>query len=226
MKDRILRSLLNVKKVRDYFLRLFVFLHNFSYKMISKAAVIENKGLHPKHEIMQYYKFFQDNISSKENVLDVGCGNGYVAGKVSKKAKNVTGIDIRIENIEKAKTFNKKKNLKFITGDATKFDFKFKQDVIILSNVLEHIDERIIFLKKMSKIAPKILIRVPLISRSWVDFYKKQKGFEYRLDKTHFIEYEESEIFSEIKEAGLEVSSYKIKWGEIFIVTKIVERSS
>ena len=41
----------------------------------------------------------------------------------------------------------KNQNLKFIHGDAFAID-PFKADVIILSNVLEHIEDRIIFLKR------------------------------------------------------------------------------
>ena len=64
-----------------------------------------------------------------------------------------------------------------------------KFDVIILSNVLEHIENRIEFLQKIKNLAPKILIRVPMINRDWITLYKKELGVEWRLDKTHYIEY-------------------------------------
>jgi len=58
-----------------------------------------------------------------------------------------------------------------------------------LSNILEHIENRVKFLNKIKNLAPKILIRVPMINRDWITLYKKELGVEWRLDKTHYIEY-------------------------------------
>jgi hypothetical protein len=74
------------------------------------------------------------------------------------------------------------------------------------------------FLKKLRNVAPKFLIRVPLITRSWLPVYLKELGYEYRLDKTHYIEYTEEEFFEEMEKAGLEVESYYVKWGELYAV--------
>ena len=199
-------------------LKLGVFMHNLGYSLISSATVRLNNGIHPKHEIMNYHQFFVDNISENNVVLDVGCGNGYLAHDVAKKAKRVIGIDINKKYIEFAKRHYKKENLEFIVGDATKYQFNEKFDIIILSNVLEHIENRVEFLKKLKSIAPKFLIRVPLITRSWLPIYLKELGYEYRLDKTHYIEYTEEEFFEEMKKAGLEIESYYVKWGELYAI--------
>jgi len=167
---------------------------------------------------MNYHKFFIDNISENDIVLDVGCGNGYLAYDVAKKAEKVKGIDINKNNIEFAKKHYKRGNLEFIVGDATKCQFNESFGVIILSNVLEHIENRVEFLKKLRNVAPKFLIRVPLITRSWLPVYLKELGYEYRLDKTHYIEYTEEEFFEEMEKAGLEVESYYVKWGELYAV--------
>jgi len=53
---------------------------------------------------------------------------------------------------------------------------------------LEHIENRIEFLNKIKNLAPKILIRVPMINRDWITLYKKELGMEWRLDKTHYID--------------------------------------
>ena len=179
-------------------LKIGVFMYDLGYVLISSSAVRLNNGIHPKHEIMNYHKFFVDNVSEGNTVLDVGCGNGFLAYDVAKKAKRVVGIDINKKNIEFAKKHYKRGNLEFIVGDATKYQFNESFDVIILSNVLEHIENRVEFLKKLRNVAPKFLIRVPLITRSWLPVYLKEMGYEYRLDKTHYIEYTEEEFFEEI----------------------------
>ena len=89
---------------------------------------------------------------------------------------------------------------------------------------MEHIEQRIVFLKKITdqinnkKI--KILIRVPTIEREWLAVYKKSLRSEYRLDKTHCIEYTEYEFKKEIQEAGLKIVSFEKKFGEFFVECK------
>jgi 2-polyprenyl-3-methyl-5-hydroxy-6-metoxy-1,4-benzoquinol methylase len=114
----------------------------------------------------------------------------------------------------------KSENLEFINSDATKFDYsKLKPtDCITLSNVLEHIDDRISFLKSLNdnvkwKKNPRYLIRVPMINRHWVVILKKQMGVDYRLDKTHFIEYTKEIFYEEMETSSLNVKSFEVKWG-------------
>lgn len=199
-------------------IKIAVWINNFSYRLIGVLAIKENKGVHPKHKIIKYHDFFVENISPNEKVLDVGCSIGACAYEVSKKASCVIGIDLSMKNIRQAKKMFSAENLKYIFGDATKYDFKEKFDTIILSAVLEHIDNRIDFLKKIKLLAPKILIRVPLITRSWLSMYEKEKGMEYRLDITHCIEYTEDNFSEEMEKAGLKIQNHYIKFGEIYAV--------
>jgi len=210
MKEWILNRLIK------FFLRL----DNFCYRKISRLAIWENNGIHPKHRIMNYHQFFIKNIGNNDEILDIGCGNGAVAYDLSKKAKSVLGIDIDKQNIESAKKHYQRKNLSFIVGDATKYQLRNSFDVIILSNVLEHIKNRTPFLKKIKKLAPTILIRVPMVNRDWLTLYKKEKGVEHRLDKTHFIEYTEESLREETKKANLKIESYSIQFGEIWAIIK------
>lgn len=208
------------KRVIAWLLKLFLGLDNYCYKLISKLAILENNGIHPKHRIMNYHQFFVDNIGKGDRILDVGCGNGAVAYDLSRKAESVLGIDINEENINYAKKHYQSDNLNFIIGNATKYQFKRSFDIIVLSNVLEHIKNRTIFLQKIKKLAPTILIRVPMIDRDWLVLYKKEKGVEYKLDKTHFIEYTEKTFREEIEKANLKIINYSIQFGEIWAIVK------
>jgi 2-polyprenyl-3-methyl-5-hydroxy-6-metoxy-1,4-benzoquinol methylase len=138
---------------------------------------------------MNYHKFFVDNVSENDTVLDIGCGNGALTYDVAGKAKKVVGIDLNEKNSTIAKNRYSKENIEYIIGDALTDLPNGKFDVIILSNVLEHIDKRVELLMSAKKLASKFLIRVPMLNRSWIDVYKKEPGLEYRLDTTHFIEY-------------------------------------
>ncbi|GAF93143.1 unnamed protein product, partial [marine sediment metagenome] len=110
-------------------------LHNFSYKLSSRFATKAEEGLHPKHRLMDYHKFFVDNINSNDIVLDIGCGNGALTYDVGKKAKKVVGTDLNKVNIRIAKEKYSAPNTEYIVGDVTRDLPNNKFDVIILSNV-------------------------------------------------------------------------------------------
>jgi 2-polyprenyl-3-methyl-5-hydroxy-6-metoxy-1,4-benzoquinol methylase len=204
------------KQISDLLLRLFFFLHSYSYKAINKIAVIKHGGIHPKHDIMRYHDFFLDNIASTDSVLDIGCGNGALTYDLAEKAKKVIGIDISKKQIAAAKENYKKDNLAFVSGDVVNYNFREKFDAIVMSNVLEHIDERSEFLKRLRNISPKLLIRVPLVTRSWLAFYLKKQGYDYRLDKTHFTEYTLEQINDELDKSSWKIKDYHINFGEFY----------
>lgn len=85
-------------------------------RLSTKFAVKLENDIHPKHRLMNYHQFFIDNISSNEKVLDIGCGNGFLAYDIAKKAKKVLGIDISEENIKTAnKNYKRGKSKIFIS---------------------------------------------------------------------------------------------------------------
>lgn len=201
-------------------LKLSLKFSNFNYKLISYLAIKNEGGIHPKHRLLKYHNFFLNNISLDDNVLDIGCGNGELAFDVAKKAKNVVAVDIDPEKIDAAKTKHVGQNIKYKIADATKDLNEEKYDVIMLSNVLEHIENRVEFLEKIKPLADKFLIRVPTFDRDWVPLYKKELGIEWRLDLTHYIEFTEKTFREEIFAAGLKIESLYVQFGEIYSVIK------
>lgn len=194
--------------------------HNQSYAEISKLVLKLNNGIHPKHHILNYHQWFLDHAESTDLVLDLGCGNGYLAYDLAHKAKEVIGIDIVPENITFAQERYHKNNLQFLVGDATSYTFGKQIDKIVLSNVLEHIANRQNFLDMLHRISNTILLRVPLITRDWLAVYKKEQGFEYRLDQTHFVEYRPEELKEELEKSHWKIDRSQINWGEWWGVVK------
>lgn len=209
-----------MKNLYKILLRCALKLHSFSYKLISYLAIKYEGGLHPKHRLIGYHDFFTQNIGSSDRVLDIGCGNGSLAKDVAKVAKSVLGVDFDSKLIEKAKRKNSAVNLEYRVADATKDLSSEVFDVIIMSNVLEHIDQRVEFLKKIRPLAGKFLFRVPMINREWVTLYKKELGIDYRLDTTHFTEYTFTQFKDEFEKAGYVIENYSIQFGEIWAVIK------
>lgn len=207
-----------MKKFYQIYIKVLIRLHNYFYRKISKISSRINNNIHPKHRIMEYNRFFSDNINKDSTVLDIGCNIGIISYDLAKKAQKVVAIDIDKSSIKIAKRRFYRDNIVYINADATNYDFKEKFDYIVLSNVLEHIKNRRVFLNKIKRLGKYILIRVPMINRSWLTLYKKELGLEYRLNNSHYIEYTLETFKREIENVGLNIISYSIQYGEIWAV--------
>ncbi len=200
-------------------LRFLFELDNELYWLQGALSVAYGDGLHSKHRHMKYHDFFVDRIGAEERVLDVGCGIGVVAHSVASRAgAHVTGIDYNALSIAAARERYDLPNLEYIVGDATKDLPDQPFDVVILSNVLEHIVDRPGLLRSLreSVSAPRFLVRVPLFERDWRVPLKQELGVEWRLDTDHKIEYMLDSFHEEMVAAGLKVVHMEIHWGEIW----------
>jgi 2-polyprenyl-3-methyl-5-hydroxy-6-metoxy-1,4-benzoquinol methylase len=187
--------------------------------MIDNECLNLDKGMHVKHRLTKYHDFFCNKLKKNEIVLDIGCGNGFLDYDMATRVgAKIIGIELSKQNYNIAVKRYPHKNIEYVLGDALAYLPSTKIDTIVMSNVLEHLENRVDFLKKVQKqINPKRwLIRVPMINRDWQTALMKDLGIDYRLDPTHYIEYTEESFRREIKKAGLRVNEIKINWGEIW----------
>jgi 2-polyprenyl-3-methyl-5-hydroxy-6-metoxy-1,4-benzoquinol methylase len=208
-----------MKRVTRFAMRLLLRADDFLTKCINRLAIEYDDGVHVKHRLMQYHDFFVERISTGERVLDIGCGYGAVAYSVaSRTGAMVTGIDLRAENIAKARQLFQHPNLVFRQGDALRDLPKETFDVIMLSNILEHIEHRVEFLSTIhERLSPtRCLIRVPMFDREWKVPLRKELGMPYFSDRTHYTEYTRESFEKEIRSAGLCLTHVQINWGEIW----------
>ena len=203
-------------------IRQLVKLHNYCHHKIAELASWLEGGIHPKHRITNYHQYFIDRVRSADRVLDVGCGIGYLAYHLAPQVREIFGIDFFEPSIIYAQKHHQAPNLKFIFGDINAFSFVDRFDKIVLSNVLEHIDDRVGLLTKLHQLSDTILFRVPMEDRDWLTIYKKELGLEYRLDSTHRIEYRLATLEVELAQAGWRIESYQVNWGELWAILKAV----
>ena len=98
------------------------------------------------------------NLLKDLNCLDVGCGGGILSEKLKRLGANVTGIDASKNSIEIAKKHAKKSrleiNYKCITTsellEIKKEKVLNKFDLVVASEVIEHVNNRKIFLSNIS----------------------------------------------------------------------------
>ena len=169
------------------------------------------------------------NKLNKNKILDIGCGGGLISEGVSKLGADVTGIDFVKENIKVAKMHAKKNNLNinYIVKDFEKEKITSKFDVIIIFEVLEHLNDWESFLNKtrlnlkkngvliistinknlISKfftldIAENFLKWIPLNTHNYYKFIKPEE-LEFFLSTNNF---------KQIKFKGLTYDPIKLNW--------------
>ncbi len=182
-------------------------------------SVAYGGGAHTKHRHTKYHDFFVNRIKIDERVLDIGCGIGALSYDVAQRSgAYVEGIDLSPENISTARAKSSHPNVSYENGDVLKTPLNGPFDAVILSNVLEHLEHRAQFLRRVIETAKpgRILLRVPLFERDWRVPLKAELGIDYRLDPTHFTEYTLESFAEEMEEAALKITHQEVRWGEIW----------
>jgi SAM-dependent methyltransferase len=188
--------------------------------VVNERAMVLGKGEHPKHRLTNYHRFFIDRLAQTARVLDVGCGYGAVARSIARGRPDgsVVGVDYDEERLRQAKAAENPPNLRFVLGDATQSVPDGPWDAIVLSNVLEHIADRVGLLRalKESTGSRQFLIRVPLFERGWQMAMRRELGANYYSDPDHKIEHRIADFEAEMAAAGLGIAEIKTTWGEIW----------
>src|SRR5919197_867838 len=91
------------------------------YRSLDRVAIEYDGGIHVKHRLTRYHDFFLERVQPGEQVLDIGSGKGELAHD------RVTFLEGNV--------------LETLPGG----DF----DVVVLSNVLEHLGPRVDFLRRI-----------------------------------------------------------------------------
>ncbi len=186
---------------------------------INLAAGRYGDGVHVKHRLTGYHDFFVERIGAGERVLDVGCGNGALTYDIAvRTGARVTGIEIDHRQFAIATKRFSHPSITFIEGDVLSYSPESPFDVIVLSNVLEHIAERLGFLRGLVGLArPRlVLIRVPALDRHWKVPLRKELGMRHFSDPGHYVEYTVDSLRRELSQAGLALGHFQINWGEIW----------
>lgn len=84
-------------------------------------------------------KNFLSKISNKSEILDAGCGTGYLTNWLGKKGYKTIGVDSSEAGIKLAKK-NQNKNSEFMYSDLDKLEDQFsnKFDAVFCLEVIEH----------------------------------------------------------------------------------------
>ena len=212
-------SLVAAQPDRTRAMRELLELNEDAYSWVDRAAITYDGGVHAKHRLIAYHDFFVERVREGERVLDVGCGKGELAHDLVVRAgATVTGIDLNTEYLKFARARYADPRLTFVEADALEYLPDEPFDVVILSNVLEHIEHRPELLRRIvAQVHPsRVLIRVPVLARDWTVPLREELGLWHFSDATHFVEYDPELFRRELGEAGLDVTELILVWGEIW----------
>ena len=172
-------------------------------KEIEKFSKIANEWWNPEGKFMPLHKFnpirikyIKDNIiknfkiNSKTfplknlNILDIGCGGGLLSEPICRLGAKVTAIDASLKNIEVAKYHAKKNklNIKYMCSSPDELKIKKKFDIVLNMEIVEHVEDVNLFLKKSSQLLKKNgLMFVATLNKTLKSYIFAIVGAEYIL---------------------------------------------
>ncbi|MBI3500635.1 MAG: methyltransferase domain-containing protein [Bacteroidetes bacterium] len=153
-------------------------------------------------------KFILEFINENHSVLDLGCHIGDISFIIAQKAKKVIGIDYSKDAITKAKIKYQKDNLIFHHCEASEFLKNNKEhfDILILSHILEHLNNPEEFLLKYKNYFNHIYIEVPDFDRYYLNHYRKDLGLNLIYsDEDHISEFDRYELNKLLNHCGLKI---------------------
>ncbi len=135
----------------------------------------------------------------------------------------MTGIDVNRSSLAFAREHFDEPGLEFVEADARTWQPPRPFDVVVLSNVLEHIEHRSELLARLRESAEpsRFLIRVPMLERDWLVPLRRELGLPYFGDPTHCTEYTVAQLHEELGAAGLEIVELLQRWGELWVTAQV-----
>tara|TARA_Y100000310_G_C20540280_1_gene742930 strand:+ start:66 stop:794 length:729 start_codon:yes stop_codon:yes gene_type:complete len=153
------------------------------YKPLHKFNPIRIRYI--KDNIINHFNIkIKNNPLKSLNILDIGCGGGLLCEPMSRLGADVTGIDASEKNIKVAKLHSNKNKLKinYICSSPEKLNLNKKFDVILNMEVVEHVDDVDLFIKKSSEFLKKNgLMFIATLNKTLISYIFAIIGAEYVL---------------------------------------------
>ncbi len=128
--------------------------------------------------------------------LEIGCGNGSFISNINSYGFKMAGIDIS----DKAVQVAQEKNPSSVIAKKNFFDLKDKYDIVFCFEVLEHIENDLDAIRKISQLIKDggfLICSVPAHGSLYYDVVDKHYG--------HFRRYEKKELMNLLQSNGLKV---------------------
>lgn len=115
-------------------------------------------------EILRYRRISAIIGSKSLHILDLGCGDGFLSCMLAEAGHTVDAMDISDERLMKFKKKADELGITQISGSVFEYPFPGSYDAVILSEVIEHLDDYESILRKVCSIIKpggRLIIAVP-----------------------------------------------------------------
>lgn len=191
---------------------------NKLYEIFHKKSVISKKIINENNftylNLIQIInRHLNDSKNQRCSILDLGCGVGTISFYLANKGHEVMGLDISEKAIGVCKKTSKLLNLdnktKFIRADFQSRKIFKKFDLIICSEILEHLEDDKLALKKIKKLMNKSGLLIISVPSSNAPLYKigYAKSFDKRVG--HLRRYSVEQIKRLVSKENFEIIEIK-----------------
>lgn len=155
--------------------------------------------------------FLHSQIRPTDRVLEIGCDRGQVLASID--ASERVGVDYNEGAIAAGRSEHPE--LTLIAGEAREYLRQSpKFDVLILSHVLEHVDEPEQFLASVKDRFDRIYIEVPDFDWTELNALRLARGRKLvQMDDDHVAEFDRDELEQIFASLGLEVLDREFRFG-------------
>lgn len=184
--------------------------------IFQRFALEHAYALYPRGQFpVRRSAFLLDAIAPGERVLDLGCANGEITALIAARGAAVVGIDYSADLIAQARRENP--GLQFEHGEARAYLANAQPfDVLVLSHVLEHLDEPEQFLSQFVGYFRRIYIEVPDFEATHLNQLRIDQHCDLLYtDADHVSEFTRDELKALCTAAGLSVDAEEYRFGVI-----------
>lgn len=160
--------------------------------------------------------FLARHLRRDHTVLDLGCKYGIIAAAIAPRVKAVVGIDHDASAVAIARRDNAAPNLEYVVADALEYLSTQRRsfDVLLLSHILEHLDDPGAFLRSFAPFFREVYIELPDFDADFFGHYRSALGSTLNYtDADHVSEFDREELLQILTAAGLTVVDSEFRFG-------------
>lgn len=121
------------------------------------------------------------HLKTKQKIVDLGCGAGFLTNALAKEGHSVTGVDLSKSSLEVARKYDTTKSVIYLEADATSSTLApHSYDVVCAMDLLEHVNDAQKVIQEAAKLLkPGGLFFFHTFNRTFLSWLLVIKGVDW-----------------------------------------------